>query len=761
MQTSKRGQRAAISGLVVQLALAALAALLFHATGSPAAQAGLWLVILPLPLWVITLLMFYCQWLQRREAEEIRQLAERPGQTESIFRDQDGELHPADNRLKWMRRYMVPAFTLVFASCHAVAGILLLRWVGGIAEVSASAGNAASMFFAIGGAFVAFLVSRYAIGMAKAPSWRMLRAPGSYLFTNSLILVLLACALAAEHYEWPIFGVVVAYVLPVFAIIVGAELVLNFVLDLYRPRLPDGEARYSYDSRLLNLIASPESIGHSIAEALNYQFGFEVSGTWFYKLLQRTLVPLLLVGAIFIWLMSSVVVVEEGEQYTVLHWGKPQRVLKPRRYPHLVWPWPVDTTRKFETDAIHQIILGVGTERSEKLVNGKMIYLWTEEHGPWTELDTLVAKQPDKGEASKTEKEKIPSVNLIKLTVGVYYRINDAYKFGYNFADAPKLLDAIAYREMVQYAASATLMEKLPDDEQGRIRPQGILSFGRGKAASDLHERIAKVVSPQGLDLGVEIVRVEILGSHPPKDAAPAFQDVIAAEREQDRMRYEAEADANQMLAAVAGETELALTLSQTITFGRELTDLESCRRKGGDLDKAVKDALRKAQENAKGLKDQIELERRLGKITPGKKTVAQRLLERQEAFLEILMQIQSKPAKSDTFMSEKIAEANKEAGSLFGGIEGQAAVTIAKAQAERWEKEFAERARAETFDAQLMCLRAAPLLYRFDKHLAAVSAGIKDQKKYVLGVDRKMIEIWLNLEEPSGSMSDIPLGKK
>jgi hypothetical protein len=286
------------------------------------------------------------------------------------------------------------------------------------------------------------------------------------------------------------------------------------------------------------------------------------------------------------------------------------------------------------------------------------------------------------------------------------------------------------------------------------------LSFGRGKAASDLHERIAKIVSDKELDLGVKIVRVEILGSHPPKEAAPEFQDVIAAEREQDRLRYEAEADANQMLASVAGEAEQALTLSQAITFRRTLRDLEKYRRNGNHLDKAVKETIRKATENANGLKDQIELERKLGRITPGKKTVAQKLLERQEAFLEIITNIQTRPANLEVFLNERIVLAEKEVADLFGDIEGQAAVIIAKAQFDRWEKEFAERARAETFGARLMCLKAAPHLYRFDKHLDAVTEGIKDQRKYILGVDREKVEIWLNLEEQQRTMSDIPLGK-
>ncbi len=757
MQASKRGQRVAIFALVVQLALTLLAALLLRATGSPAAQAVLWLVILPLPLWVITLLMFYCQWLQQREADEIQQLARRPGQAESIFKDEEGETRPAANRLKWMRRYMVPAFTLVFAGCHAVVGIFLLRWISSVDSGPPTPGKPAAMFFAIGGAFAAFLVSRYAVGMAKTSSWRMLRAPGSYLFTNSLAFVLLAGALAAENYDWPVFGVAIAYVLPVFTIIIGAEMVLNFVLDLYRPRLPDGEVRYSYDSRLLNLIASPESIGHSIAEALNYQFGFEVSGTWFYKLLQRTLVPLLLTGAVIVWLMTSVVVVEEGQQYVVLHWGKryPQRVLKPRRCPYLIWPWPIDTARKFETDRVHQITLGVGEERTEEFVNKKRIYLWTEEHGTRAELDTLVAIPPGEG---KRRHEKAPSVSIIKMVVSVYYRIgdkdDDIYRFGYTFSDAPKLLEAIAYREMISYAASATLDEPLPAD-QGKSRPQGILSFGRAKAANDLKTRIADAA--EKLDLGVQIVHVEFLSCHPPKEAAPAFEGVIAAERQQDKYRYQAQSEANWILADVAGDPDEALKLAQAIGTLQELQTMVNARRSGGDVSASVKKAIDRAGNKIADLEKQIHTEMLLGRHKPDESTAAQELLERQKKYLALLGKIQSDPGGFD--LARQVANAREEVDKLFKDIRGAAAVTIARARADRWKTEFRERARAKTFSAHLLGLQAAPSLYRLDKYLNVLTEGLQKRRKYILGIDRDKIEVWLNLEENPG-LSDIPLGK-
>lgn len=768
MQASKRGQRVSFFGLIVQAILIALAVILWRVTGSPAALAAMWMIIAPMPLWVITLLLFYCRWLERREAEEIQQLSTRPGQAESIFRDKEDELRVAANRVRWMQRFLVPTFTLLFAGFHVVIGVILLRSAGAIDTDVTPLGNPATMFFAIGGAFAAFLFSRYAIGMSEEPSWRELQAPGCYLFTNSMIFVLLAVALAVECYGSVLAGYVVAYILPIFAIIIAAELVLNFVLDLYRPRLPDGKVRYSYDSRLLNLIANPQSIGHSIAEALNYQFGFEVSGTWFYRLLQRALAPLLLTGAVLVWLLTSVVVVEEGEQYVVLHWGKryPQQVLKPRRYPYFIWPWPIDTARRFRTDQIHQMYLGVGEQRVEALVKGKRIYLWSEEHGRRDELDTLVAKpseQPEGPEAEETTDRKAPAVNIVKLTAAVYYRINDAYKFGYTITDAPKLLEAIAHRELVRYAASATLLKELPPDVKGRYRPQGIMTFGRGRMATDLKDKIVEAVSRPEMDLGVDIIRVEIIGCHPPKDAAQAFQDVITAEREQDLERYKAEADTNDILSTVAGEPELALTLSQAITISREFRDLEKIRRQGLNLNMGVKETIQKAQKEADRLKEQIELERRQGRIIEGKKTIAQKLLARQEAFLTELKKIQAgrNGPELAKYLNEKFADASKEVKDLFKNIKGDAAVTIAQARADRWKKELDERARAETFNAQLMCLKAAPSLYRLDKYLDTLTEAMKDSKKYVLGVDRNRVEIWLNLEEQQSTGEDVPLTKE
>ena len=80
-------------------------------------------------------------------------------------------------------------------------------------------------------------------------------------------------------------------------------------------------ARPSFDSRLLGLITEPGGIAKSIADAVNYQFGFEVSKTWFYQLLQRWLSPIIAVAMAVILLLTSVVIIDADEQVVIERFG--------------------------------------------------------------------------------------------------------------------------------------------------------------------------------------------------------------------------------------------------------------------------------------------------------------------------------------------------------------------------------------------------------------------------------------------------------
>ena len=185
MQANKRGQMVAIGGLVLQLGLIGLAVWL-RLGQAPASLPALWLIVAPAPMWLLTVILFYSRFLQRREEAELAELAARPGAESLFVESEEKQVHVAADRVRWMERWLVPIFTLLLAAYHIGLGVLLVRAAGsgsGLATMNLAGG----FFVALGGAFLAFLFSRYSLGMAKVQVWRLLRAPGSYVSASAVV----------------------------------------------------------------------------------------------------------------------------------------------------------------------------------------------------------------------------------------------------------------------------------------------------------------------------------------------------------------------------------------------------------------------------------------------------------------------------------------------------------------------------------------------------------------------------------------------
>jgi len=746
MTDQRRGKNIAIAGGGLQLTFAVVMLAVGFWTDSAAARACAVFVAGGVGLWLMVALLFYVRQLQRQEEIELEELTAGRGSDRSIFKE-ELELRPAKARAEWIDRWLVPLFTFLWAGYHAATGILLIRFVswGPLGE---SANYAPAALFALIVGFLSFLFSRYTIGMGLQPQWRLLRATGSYLFVCCLAIAAVAGSLLAAYQGYLRLDSVVAFFLPLIQLVLAAELVLNLVLDLYRPRVPGEEYRPSFDSRLFNLAADPGRIGHSIAEALNYQFGFEVSKTWFYQLVSKAFVPLVLFGAAVLVGMTGLVIVRDGEECVVLHWGRPdpaRATLKPGA--HLKWPWPIDSVKRFKVDAVHEVILGAGRERTAEerkkeivpagTFAGRELYLWTQEHGRREELDFLVAIPPELRERSGPQEEKRPPVSIIKLVVQVQYVITDVYKYGFQVADAEALLEAEAYRQMVRYAASATLDSPVGGHE--RDRPEAIMTYGRVAAAEALERRIQEAVDL--LDLGVRITHVGILAVHPPAEAAPAFEEVLKAEREMDQKRYEAEAEANELLAKVAGDPVSALSLALAIRTQQELWSLSQLRGEPVEMQRAIDGYVRAAREDADSLREEIRRERMLGQRAAAK----EELLGEHLAHVALLESLRKGWREFD--FDAEIAASGARADKLFGQATGEPARLVAQASAYRWEKELAERARSEAFDSELLAYQASPRIYRLDRWLDVWDEVLPGITKYVLGVSQEKVRVWLNLE--------------
>lgn len=772
MIVQRRGKNVALVGAVVQMVLSAVMLAIWLTTDSESAMACTWFLATGVLLWLMAGLLFYCRQMERREALEVEQIA--AGGTSTIFERQGADMRPAAHRVKFMERWIATGFTLLFAAAQVTIALFMIRYLR-TQSAQALENTVPGLIFTALAAFVGFLFSRYSVGMSERGEWRLLRATGSYQTVNVVAMAAVAGALlcvylavtspsgsSAALYQ---VDLVAAYAIQAIQILLAVELLLNFILDLYRPRIPGQEDRFSFDSRLFNLAAQPGRVGHSLAEAINYQFGFEVSKSWFYQLVMRAFVPLLAFGALLLVGLSSVVIVETGEQYVITHWGHFDRV-EPAGI-HFKWPWPIDQADRYETDRVQQILLGVGAPRKAEDRRSAMVekgwvvrelYLWKEDHGPVEERDFVVA--------APVRTQDSPGMNLIKLVVNVQYKVRPGELRNYlQYTDPLKMMESLASREMVRYCAAATLDTPVGKGEEDR--PEAIMTYGRAKAGAGLQKRIQKAADD--LDLGVDVLYVGFQAVHPPKQVVPEDEKVLEAERRMAMTRYEAQADANRMLAEVAGDTDSARKLAMAI---RKLNELESLRdlARSGDLAPKLSDAMRRIRDDVKTMEKEIDQERLLGRVNvelsavsqaadSTQWTLQQRMLNGYLSYQEQLAALQAligKPAEFQVSLDAKIAAAGNEADTLFRHALGDPATRIAQAQSARWRQELAERAAAEVFEQNLQAYQASPRVYMQDRWLDVWDAVMPRMVKYVLAVDRDKLEIRMNWEMTKGMMSGI-----
>ena len=694
-------------------------------------------------LWLMVALLLYCRQLAEREQAELAQLADET--SGSMFAGEGlAEQRVAVRRLEAVQKWGVPIFTLVWAAVNGCAGYVVLMAVRSAGTPDMLSAAPASLLVIVAG-FGAFLFSCYALGMARQLEWRPLRAPASYLLVCVLMIAGTIAALISASQKLTIVDSIVAYAVPIVQFILAGEMLVNFILELYRPRVAGAESRLSFDSRLMNLVAEPKRVGHSIAETLNYQFGFEVSHTWFYQLLQRAFVPLLVFSVLLMFAMTAIVPVGQGQSAIIAHFGKMNsQPVGPGL--HLKWPWPIDTANTFDLH-VRTMYLGMGERREHRgeivaagTFRGRELHLWPQEHGVHEELNFLVAVEPDQTEGA----DDTPSVNVIRLTAVLQYRVTDPVKFGYRFADATKMLDCLAHREMVRYCSSATLFEGLPGEEAA-ARPQAIMTYGQEEMAEELKRRIQRAIDQPHIDLGIEILALDFLAIHPPPGAAPAFEEVLSARLGQHMQRFEAEAYAARKLIVAAGDPVLAQKLALALRRRDDLTNLLSSQQDGdrAAFARSLEQIIQLIDAHLTVLTRDVARESLLGGAGE-RASQAQEVLQALRGYRDLLERIR---LGEEVDLQAMIAQATQDAEDLFSRASGRVAVLMAEARTDRWEYEMRERSRMGTFPAELAAFKAGGRLYILDRYLDVWDEVLPAMPKYIIGFDPDRLETWLNLE--------------
>jgi len=573
----KRAGSVAVVGVVLSLACLSFAIFLSRLSGAACS----WLSV---PVALTAFLVWSFLWIHVRmrqaalqEQMDLQSLQERR-QDISLFQDESTlkpDLLSAGSRLNQFDKYAVPCFSVLISivlmgSCYWGWVVLLL----GTSDVSSSHSLTGVGFFS-GMALACFLVGRYASGLASIPACRLIRPGASFTLGFAASSGMVVVGLASHHFGAPVLERFLAHIMACFLGLLGLEIALNQVLDFYRPKVEGQEWRPSFDSRSLAILGSRTSLFKTVADTLNYQFGFEVSETWFYRFFQKAIAPLLLFQLLALYLLTCLVVIGPEEQAVLETFGRKSlsetqvRILGPGL--HLKWPWPVQNVYREKTRRVREILLGRPEGQTLKTSPDRLpAILWTSTHFDW-EYPFLMASERAGHEIRMSDDSSLTvPVNIVSGQITVHYRIKNLVNYLYGHMDPDRLVENIAYRELVHYLAGEDALK--------------LLGQGRTFAGKWLQQVVQSACDQQ--QLGVEVVFVGLQDVHPPIVLPPgavqtgtampsvgsvgeAFEGVVAAEAQRHALILEAEAYQAKTLALAKGEAYIETERAEAYGYRR------------------------------------------------------------------------------------------------------------------------------------------------------------------------------------------------
>jgi regulator of protease activity HflC (stomatin/prohibitin superfamily) len=392
-------------------------------------------------------------------------------------------------------------------------------------------------------ALISIFSGAFFVGQSRTASFRWLRPLGSWLIVAAAIFFGAGVSSIFNYYQVPAADGKIANVAWWIFAILGVEFLTSFIIEFYRPRTLE-EPRPLFESRLLTLFTEPGGVMRNMAEALDYQFGFKVSGTWIYAFIEKSLFPLVIVWAAILWFSTSIYEVNPEEIGIRERFGRVVSTtpLEPGIYFEL--PWPFGNINRFSCTRLREVVAGIKDNAITATTKTPEAILWTKTHITGenyfivaVEADKTTHKEsPEATDAqSRHGRENVAPVSLLGLHMPVQYRIRKSgiIDYAYKNRDPDLILKRISEQVATEYMASCSLMH--------------IMADSRHQAANEMHRRIQRQADAE--NLGIEIVAVNILDVHPPVEkVAPEFQAVIGAMEKKETMILNAQADAEVIL---------------------------------------------------------------------------------------------------------------------------------------------------------------------------------------------------------------------
>ena len=208
-------------------------------------------------------------------------------------------------------------------------------------------------------------------------------------------------------------------------------------------------------------------------------------------------------GIFFIWLCSGFFIIQEGQAGVILTFGKYDYTAKPG----INWrmPWPIQSEETVNLSGVRSVEVG---------------------------RPVLIKATNQKDSSMLTEDE-----NIIDVRFAVQYRLKDPTDYLFNNRDP----DAT-----VVQAAETAVREIV-----ARSKMDTVLYEGREKIGIDLANSIQKILD--SYKSGIYVTSVTVQNVQPPEQVQAAFDDAVKAGQDQERLKSEGQAYANDIIPRAKG----------------------------------------------------------------------------------------------------------------------------------------------------------------------------------------------------------------
>ncbi len=248
--------------------------------------------------------------------------------------------------------------------------------------------------------------------------------------------------------------------------------------------------------------------------------GISMRSLWSIQMIKKALPYAALCAVLLLWCVTGVVLVNSNQEGAHYRFGRLQEeTLSPGL--HFTLPWPLDKVEVYDTKTVNKMTVGY-------IAEGEADNFWTEAHGG-EEYRLLLGGGNE----------------LVSVNLRVMYRISDLRSYLTSSASPELLMSSASYEIVTARTISSDL--------------DAMLSTDRAVFAETFREELMTYM--QKYNTGLEVVSVVLESIHPPVEIAEAYQALISAEIEAEKILLDAEAKASERVAWawVDYDTEVAI----------------------------------------------------------------------------------------------------------------------------------------------------------------------------------------------------------